>query len=164
MPLEFLLALQASGMVVDWFGKQEQVRLGKMGAEVEQAGIQSNIATARLQAEDESLQSLKQLRMNLGSQAANAAARGVSNASTTNVLNMNSSVGNWKADERARKINLAGTEAALNAGKLLSELHEKTAEQTIWNQFRSDVIKKIPTSTSAYSSAASSFGLSKVGS
>ncbi len=150
MPLAFLLSLQASGMVIDWLGKNEQVRLGKMGAQVEQAGITANIQTSRLQTEEDSLESMKQLRANLGTQAAILAARGTRPGTMNSVLAMNESVGNFNANERLRKINQMGNEANLKAGKLISSLHEKTFENNTWNTFRTSVINKIPTSPSAW--------------
>lgn len=160
MPLAFLLALQASGMVVDWMAKNEQVRLGKMGAQVEQAGIVSNIASSRLETEEASLQSLKQLRMNLGTQAALYAARGIRPGTSTPVLTANTSVGNFNADEQIRKINQRSNEAAMNAGLTLSKLHEKTASNNIWNDFTKNVINTTPTNPRAYTQA---FGLTKIG-
>lgn len=168
----FMLALQASGMVVDWLGKNEQVRLGKMGNQVEQAGINSNIQTARLQAEDESLQSMKALRMNLGTQAAMLAAKGVGGASGASIYGTNESIGNFNADERMRRINQKSNEAALRAGSLISNLHQKTFESKTWGQFRQNVINNIPTTPEAWSkiwegfSAKNGygFGLTKIGS
>lgn len=161
--LGFMLSLQASGMVVDWLGKNEQVRLGKMGAQVEQAGIASNIASSRLEAEDASLQSMKQLRMNLGTQAAMMAARGTRSGAGTSALFGNESVGNFNADQRIRSINQSGREAQFKAQSVLSGLHEKTNSNNIWNEFRTNVIKKIPTDPDSYKQAAQAFGLTKAG-
>ena len=162
MPFSFLLALQASGMVMDWYGKSEQIRLGKMGEQIEQANINSNIATSRLQTEEDTLSSMKKLRQNLGSQAVMMAARGVRGPMST-VLS-NESVGNFNADSRIRRINQMGNEAALRAQKLISNLHEKTFENNTWNEFRQGVINKIPTSPEAWNKIGGSFGLTKVGS
>lgn len=163
MPIAFLLALQASGMVVDWLGKNEQVRLGKLGAEVEKAGIESNIQMSRLEAEEASLQSMKQLRQNLGTQMAVLAARGTRGDSSSAVFGTAESVGNFNADERIRKINQLGREASLRAGKTLSDLHQQTSVNNTWNEFRKNAISKVPTSKAAWSEIRSSFGLTKVG-
>lgn len=158
-----LLAMQAAGMVVDYMGKQEQVRLGRMGAQVEEAGINANIASSRLQAEDESLQSMVALRKNLGTQAAMLAARGTRAGAGTAIVAPMTSVSNFNADERIRKINQMGRENSLKANKVLSSLHQQTSENNIWNEFRQNIINKIPTSPAAYNEWAKSFGLSKVG-
>ena len=157
MPIGFLLALQASGMVVDWLGKNEQVRMSKMGEQVEQAGIAANIQTARLQAEDESLQSMKALRQNLGTQAALFAARGTAAGAGTAVLSANESISNFNADQRMRKLNEQGNEARIKAGGVLSSLHETAFENKTWNDFTRNVINKIPTSGSAYKQIANGF-------
>lgn len=162
IPIAFLLAAQASGMIVDYLGKNEQVRLGKLGAQVEQAGIESNIQNSRLEAEQESLESMKALRMNLGTQAAMMAARGTRSGQGNAVLFGNESVGNFNSNERIRKLNQRGREASLKAGKTISKLHQKTYESNTWNDFRKNVVSKLPTTPEAYNQYAKSFGLTKI--
>ncbi len=157
IPIAFLYALQASGMVVDYFGKQDQIRMSRIGAQIEQAGINSNIASSRLESEEGSLQSMRQLRQNLGTQAAMLAARGVRAGAGTAALFGNESIGNFNADERIRKINQLGNEANLRAGKLMSQFHEKTYENKTWNEFKNSIVDKISTNPSSY-------GFTKVGS
>lgn len=171
MPVALLLAMQAAGMIMDYSAKQQQIEMGKQGAEVEQAGIVANIAGSRLNSEEESLESMKQLRMNLGTQAAMLAARGTRTGAGTAVLFGNESTGNFNAGERIRKINESGREAQLKAGLTLSDLHEKTSENKINNEFTKSVFENIPTSDEAWSkiregfSAKNSygFGFTKVG-
>jgi hypothetical protein len=164
--------MQAAGMIMDYSAKQQQIEMQKQGQAIEQAGIESNIMASRLNSEEESLTSLKQLRANLGTQAAVLAARGTRAGAGTAALFPNESVGNFNSDERLRKINESGREAQLKAGITLSNLHEKTSENKINNEFTQSVINKIPTSPEAWSkigegfSAKNSygFGLTKVGS
>lgn len=163
IPVAFLLAAQAGGMIVDYMGKSAQIELGRMGNQVEQASIDSNIQSSRLESEEASLQAMKQLRMNLGTQAAMLAARGTRAGAGTAALFGNESVGNFNADERIRKINQRGRETAFAANKVLSNLHQTTTENNIWGQFRKSIIDKIPTAPDAYSSAAEKFGLTKIG-
>lgn len=163
LPL-LLLAMQASGMAIDWLGKREQIKMGRLGEKLEQASINSNIMASRLEAEDASLNALVQLRKNLGTQAAMFAARGT-RAGAGNALGfMTESFSNFNADERIRKISQLGRETELRAGSVLSKLHQQTRENTIWGEFRKSIFDKIPTSPDAYKSMGSSFGLSKVGS
>ena len=56
MPIALLLAMQAAGMVVDYMGNQGQIALGRMGTNIQEAGIQASIDTARAQSADESVQ------------------------------------------------------------------------------------------------------------
>lgn len=171
MPLALLLAMQASGMVVDWLGKRDQIRLGKLGNQVDQASINANIASSRLETEDASLQAMKNLRMNLGTQAAMMAARGIRSGQGNAVLFGNESTANFNADERIRKINQAGNEAALKAGSMMANFHQKASESQNWNQFRTNTINKIPTDLDSWNKLSEGFskknnygfGLSKVG-
>jgi len=160
IPLALLLSMQAGGMVVDWLGKQEQIRMGKMGAKLEQAGINQNIQLARLQSEDESLNAMRDLRKNLGTQAAMLAARGVRGGSSIFVTN--ESISNFNADERIRKINLMSNEAGLRAGKLLSSFHQKTYSNATRGEFFKNVFNKLPTSPNALDEMSQGFGLTKV--
>lgn len=157
MPLAFLLALQASGMVVDWLGKKEQARMGRMGYKVEQAGIESEIASTRLQTEEDSVAAMRQLRQNLGTQAAMFAARGTRSGAGTASLFPTESVGNFNADERIRRINQLSNEARLKAGKTISTLHQKTNESKLWNEFGKTTLNTIPTSPDAWSRITQNF-------
>jgi uncharacterized protein YutE (UPF0331/DUF86 family) len=76
MPFALLLAMQASGMIIDWLGTRNQQMYADMGAKLQQAGIESEIEQNRLQTENDSLQEMKNLRQTLGTQAAIFAARG----------------------------------------------------------------------------------------
>jgi hypothetical protein len=171
MPIGFLLALQASGMVIDYLNKQDQIRQSQLGAQVEQAGIASDIAASRLSTEEESLQSMKQLRQNLGTQAAVMAARGSQSGQGSNVFFTNDSIANFNANERIRKINQSGTEAALKANQTLSKLHESSFENNTMGDFAKNTFNKIPTSPTAWekigqgfsASKGYGFGLTKVG-
>lgn len=155
--LGFMLAMQAAGMIVDYSAKQEQIKQGALGAQVEQAGITSNIAQARLQYEDESLQSMKQLRQNLGSQMALNAARGTRSGAGNAAISQSNSTSNFNADARMRKINELSQEANLKAGMTLSKLHESTNENKITNEFRQSVFNKLPTDPSSYKKASQIF-------
>lgn len=162
MPISFLLAMQASGMIVDWIGKKDQIRTSRMGEQVNQAGINANITTSRLQVEEDTLASMKQLRQNLGTQAVMMAARGNRDQSTIATLG-NESVSNFNADARIRRINQVGTEAGFKANKVISSLHEQAFENKTWDDFRQNAINKVPTSKEAWSKIGQGFGLTKVG-
>lgn len=168
MPLAFLLAMQASGMVIDYLGRQDQIRMGRMGAKLEQESINADIASSRLQYEENSLEAMKQLRQNMGTQAAMFAARGVNAGAGTAVLFGNESVGNFNSNERIRKLNLRTREAQLKAGVTMSKMHQRTNENKIWNEFRQNTINRIPTSPDSWKGfnqafSNEGFGLTKVG-
>lgn len=134
--LSFLLALQASGMIVDYMGTKNQADLSKMGSNVEESGIDTNIALSRLQSEEDSLESMKQLRQNLGTQAAQMAARGTQSGQGSAVLFGNESLGNFNSSERLRKLNEESNEVSLKGQKFLTSINQKTNENNLWNQFK----------------------------
>lgn len=145
IPTAFLLSLQAGGMIFDYLGKNNQIEMMRMGQRIEEEGINAAIATTRLNAEQESVAALKELRQNLGSQMAMFAARGTRLGAGSAALAPLESIRNVAADEQIRKINLLGKEAQLRAGSVLSKLHQQTAENTIWNEFRQSAFNTIGT-------------------
>jgi len=150
MPIAFLLAMQAAGMVVDWYGRKNQIDMARMGEKINQAGIEANINMTRLETEDASLQSMKNLRMALGTQAAIQAARGNrSNAGSAVALSTNA-INNFNADERTRRINQVGREATLRAGGVISKLHQDAYENDIWKEFRTNAFNNISSNPGNY--------------
>jgi len=165
MPIALLLAMQASGMIVDFMGTRNQARLSNMGADLEQEEIQSNIEQTRLETEDASLQGLKQLRQNLGTQAAVLAARGTASGAGSAVLFGNESVGNFNADERTRRMNLLAKEKSLQAGSTIARLNAQGENTKLWSSFASRSINRFPSSLEGWKSGVSeikkSFGLTQ---
>jgi hypothetical protein len=169
----FLLAMQAAGMVIDWYGNKQQIEFGRMGAKIEQAGIESNIAMTRAQSEDQSLQAMKNLRQTLGSQAAIMAARGTRSNAGSALSIWNESISNTNADERARKLNLSANEAQLKAGIVMSKLHQWQSESQLNQALRKRFFDSLPVSSFggtsgggaaafAGSKASGSFGMTSV--
>lgn len=158
MPFAFLLALQASGMVMDYFGNRNQIEMARMGEKITQAGIASDIAMTRLESEDASLQAMKTLRSNLGTQAALNAARGVRSGIGSALAVTTESVSNFNADERLRKLNLSAKEANLKAKSVMSRLHQDSSEAKIWSDFRRSVVDKVPTSSAGWGGGGSFSG------
>lgn len=169
MPFAFLLAMQAAGMVTDYLGKQNQMRMNDLSGKLDQAGIDANIQTSRLQTEEDTLASMKQLRANLGTQLAWQAASGSRSGTGVGVLAMNESVGNFNADQKVRRLNQLQNENALRSNKLISGMHTQTYDNTQTNQFRQDIFNKLPTSPEAWNklsqgvSAKNNYGFTKVG-
>ena len=167
MPEAFLLAMQAAGMVVDYIGTRNQIEMGRLGTKLEQAGIDSNLEMTRLQSADESLQAMKQLRQTLGSQAVLSASRG----SRGGPMSLITSVSNFNADERTRRMNLLGKENELRAAKILSGLHQLTSETQLGQAMTKRFFDKIPTNPAAYQGAGKapgnasgkSFGMTEIG-
>lgn len=142
-----LLAMEAAGMITDYFGTQQQIEMGRQGAKIEQAGINANIQMTRAQAEDATTNAMKQLRQTIGSQIAIQAARG--NASVGGTYNslLNESTSNFNSDERVRRMNLLARENELRAGGLMSSLHQTSSELGLKQGFRDRVIDKVSMSS-----------------
>lgn len=167
IPLGIMLGMQAAGMVVDYMGRENQIDLARQGEALEQQNINEQIQASRLKYEDASLQSMRQLRMNLGTQMASQAARGIRLGAGNSALVSNESIGNFNADQRMRRINQLSEESALKTSGMVSSLHEKAYESKNRNEFVNSAINKIPTTDSAWDklakSAKSGFGFTKVG-
>ena len=127
-----LLAMQAAGMVTDYFGAKNQDEMMKMGMKLQQAGIEANIYQSRLESQEASLASIKQLRQTMGSQLAIMAARGTSSAGGSALSFLNESIGNFNADERIRKLNLLGRENQLRANSAISRLQYSSDSSKLW--------------------------------
>ena len=158
MPFALLLAMQAAGMVVDYFGAQNQADAMKNGMRLQQAGIEANIQQVRLETEEGSLNAMKQLRQTLGSQIAIFAARGTSTAGGSSVGILNESVGNFNADDRMRRLNGMGRENQLRTGAAVSRLQYNSDTSKLWQGFASRTINRFPSSASGWQQAASKLG------
>ena len=161
IPIGFMLAAQAGGMIMDYFGTAAQNEQAAEAARLQQEAIQASIATSRLQTEDESLRAMVSLRQNLGTQAAMMAARGIRAGTGVGVLAMTESQGNFNADERMRRMNQMMNEKRLKAGMEISKMHQQAFENNNWNAFAGRVINKIPTSPEFYKQLGASFGFTK---
>ena len=150
MPFALLLAMQAAGMVTDYIGARNQADMMKMGMQVQQAGIESNIAQTRLETEDSSLQSMKQLRQTLGSQIAIFSARGTRTSAGSAVGILNQSQSNFNSDERVRRLNSLGKENQLRSGAAISRLQNSSDNAKLWTGFASRTINRFPTSYSGW--------------
>lgn len=145
-----LLAMQAAGMITDYFGTKNQDQLMKMGMKVQQAGIEANLYQTRLESQDASLQAMKQLRQTLGSQIATMAARGTSTAGGSAVSLLNESQANFNSDEKIRRMNLLGRENQLMANKTMSRLQYSSDSSKLWQSFAQRTFNKFPTSVSGW--------------
>lgn len=167
MPITLLLAMQASGMITDYFGAKSEANMMKLGIKVQRAGIEANIAQLKLETEDQSLQAIKQLRQSLGSQIAIMAARGTSTAGGSSVSLLNESVNNFNTDERIRRLNALGKENQLRAGNASSILQYNSDVSKLWQGFSSRTVNRFPSNLEGwknfYSQGREAFGLTKVG-
>lgn len=168
MPVYVLLAMQAAGMITDYFSAKNQAEMMKMGMRVQQAGIEANIEQSRAEAADASLRAMQELRQNIGSQIAVFAARGTSTAGGSAFSLLNESEGNFNADERVRRLNALGKKNSLRAGAAISRLTYSSDTSKLWKGFSSRTLNKFPSSAAGWeqygNEIGEGFGLtSKVG-
>ena len=150
MPFYLLLGMQAAGMIVDFLGNQHETELMNMGMKVQQAGIDANIEQTRLQAEDETVEGLKQLRQTLGTQIALSAAAGKSFAGGSGAALINESINNFNADEKNRKLNTLAKTTQLRGEGLISSLQNSADISRLWQGFGQRTLNRFSTSTRAY--------------
>lgn len=162
MTYALLLAMQAAGMVTDYLGVQRQQELGKYGAKLQQAAIDSQIEQNRLSAEDQSLQQLRQLRQSLGTQMAVFAARGTAPGAGSAVLSTQNLVRNFNEDERMRRMNLLARESQLKAGKSISQLTQMGENSKLWRSFAQRSLQSFSTYSGAYKELGKNFGLTEI--
>ena len=162
MPIAFLYAMQAAGMVTDFFGTLQQQELNDLGAKLQQAGIEANINQTRLETEEQSLQALVKLRKTLGTQLAIFGARGTNPGQGSAFSLLNESISNSNADERIRRMNELAQETSLRGQGLISKLNNSSGNSNLWQGFASRTINKFGTSSLGNgSSGASAFSGSK---
>lgn len=159
-----LLGMQAAGMIVDYTQTRRQQGLIKAGREIEQAQYEANLAALRAQTEQESLNSMQQLRQNIGTQIAVQAARGTSSAAGTAVSLRTASQQAYQQDERTRRMNLLAKEADLRAGNALSGLHATASETQLGQAMTGRFLNMIPLSsiTGGLGKKKGSFGMTEI--
>jgi len=139
----FLLSMQAAGLVTSFFGKQSQMKKIKQGRQLEQEQFTTNMAAIKLQSAEGSLDEMKLVRQNIGSQIAVNAARG--NRNTFGGINETNR--NFESDERKRRMNLMAKESELRAGNILSGLHTAEAESQLGQSLMKDFLNTLPISS-----------------
>lgn len=146
--LPILLAAQAAGMVADYYSTQQQIKMSRIGTQLEQAQIGSNLEMTRLQTEQSSLQAMEDLRSTLGSQIAIQAARGTRSGVGSAAAISSKTVSNSNADERTRRMNLLAKEAELRASSVLSGMHQLTSETQLGQSMTKRLFGNLPGSSS----------------
>lgn len=141
----FLLSMQAAGLVTSIFSAHSQEKYIKIGRKLEQEQFTTNLQALRLQSAESSLDEMKKLRQNIGSQIAITAARsGKTNASAWGITE---SVKNFESDERKRRLNLLAQESNLRANEVLSGMHTLQSETQLGRSIASTALNMIPVSS-----------------
>ncbi len=140
----FLLSMQIAGAIGDSIGTGRAISVGRAGRDVELAQIETRLEQERLASAVSSLDAMKQLRQVLASQRAISAARGADIGAGTAFAAQATSVSNYTADERVRRMNLLSKEATLRAHGSLSSLHQLASETKLGQQLSKRMFDQIP--------------------
>ena len=124
----FLLAMIASGVVMDYFGTEQQKKLGRIGEDTEQSAIDAQLAMTRAKYEEETLMGMENLRKNLGSQLAIQAARGNASYAGSAIALQQDSMESASKDQSARDLNLLSNETLLKNARYMSTVNRLSAE------------------------------------
>lgn len=105
-----------------------------------------------MQAEDETVEGLKQLHQTLGTQIALSAASGKSFAGGSGAVLINESIHNFNDDEKNRKLNTLAKTNQLRGEGLISRLQNSADTSRLWQGFAQRTINRFSTSLKAYGS------------
>ncbi len=141
----FLLSMQAAGMVSSIFGAKSQGKMIKLGRQLEKEQFETNLQAIKLQSAEASLDEMKQLRQNIGTQIAVQAAKG--NRGGVSYSGINKSSANFDSDERTRRMNLLAKESELRANNVLSGLHSLQSETQLGQSLTSTFLNSIQTTS-----------------
>lgn len=141
----FLLAMQAAGLVTSFWNANKQDDYIKLGRKLEQAQYSTNLKALQVQSADASLDEMKQLRQNIGSQIAIQAARG--NRGGTSYAGISKASNTFENDERKRRMNLLSSESELRANHILSGLHSLQSETQLGQSLTNTVLNTLQTTT-----------------
>ena len=123
MALPFLLlAAQAAGIAMDMSAQRSAYRMARRGQQLEEAQINLRMQQEQVAFEEESLQSLENLREVMASQRALFAAQGrVPGIGSTAAIEQRSLI-RFAADERARKLSMGFREHYYKSQTALSRI------------------------------------------
>jgi hypothetical protein len=141
----FLLSMQAAGLVSSIFGARSQDKYIKLGRKLEQEQYTTNLQAIKLESAEASLDEMKQLRQNIGSQIVTQAARGNRGGSSYSGISKASNA--FDQDERTRRMNLLAKESELRANHVLSGLHSLQSETQLGQSLTKDFLNTIQTTS-----------------
>lgn len=141
----FLLSMQAAGLVTSFFSANQQEEYIKLGRKLEQEQYATNLKALKVQSADASLDEMKELRQNIGTQITIQAARG--NRGGSSYAGINKASNTFDNDERKRRMNLLAAESELRANHVLSGLHSLQSETQLGQSLTSTVLNTLQTTS-----------------
>jgi len=163
-----MLSLQAAGVITSIFSHKSAQSTIQQGQALEKAGIEMNLAANNYEFQESSLNSMRQLRQNLGTQAVMQAARGNAAGTELTVGANQQSISAQSGDQSARRMKMLAREAELRASNVLSGLHTLKSETELGRSLSGDLSNAASTGLhylqygdSTQSALASKFGFGK---
>ena len=108
--------VMVAGMVLTQFSSHNQRKIMELGRKIEADQLETNLQLIKTQAAEASLDEMKQLRQNIGSQIAIQAERGTAGGAGSAGSVQQESVSQFGKDEQTRRLNLLAKQSALRAG------------------------------------------------
>lgn len=142
----FLLSMAAAGAIVPLVQAGQNKDLIRMGRQLEQSAIDSNLEALRTQNSESSLEAIKSLRENVSNQIVMNAARGVSSGAGSGQGAIQSSESAFGQDEKTRRLNLLVKENELRAAGVLSGIHTLTSETQAGQSLTNQIFNNLPIS------------------
>lgn len=141
----FLMSMQAAGLVTSVYSAGRRSEMIQIGRTLQKEELDTNLKALRLQFSESSLEAMKKLRADMGSQIAINAAKGRRGGSSQ--ASINRSFSNFQQDERARRINLLARESSLRASNILSGLHTAESESELGRSLTKSLFDTVRTSS-----------------
>ena len=145
----FLLSMMAAGAIVPLVQGHQSQGLIKLGRQLEQSSIDTNLEALRTQSAESSLASIQSLRENVATQIVTSAARGVASGGGSAQGAIQKAEGNFGRDEKTRRLNLLMKENELRAANVLSGIHTLTSETQLGQSLTNQIFNNLPISALA---------------
>ncbi len=143
----FLLSMAAAGAITTIYQGNQNKDLIKMGRQLEQSAIDSNLEALRTQNSESSLEAIKSLRENVSNQIVTNAARGTASGFGSARAALSASEGELAQDEKTRRLNLLVKENELRAAGVMSGLHTLTSETQAGQSLTGQIFNNLPISS-----------------
>jgi len=141
----FLLSMQAAGVVTSIWESQGAQKQIQQGRALEKAGIEMNMAANNYEFQESSLESMKQLRANIGTQSVMNAARGNAGGTEGAATQTQKSVKAASGDVEAKRMRMLAREADLRAANVLSGMHTLESETELGRKISSGLFETAST-------------------
>ena len=155
--------MQAAGVVTSIWQNKGAQKMIRQGRDMERAATEMNMAANNYEFQESSLESMKQLRQNIGSQIVAQAARGTGAGTEGAVGSLQKSISASAGDVGAKRMRMLARESELRAANILSGLHTLKSETDLGRRMSGEIFEAASTGLRQLESSAlaSKFGFGK---